>query len=139
MRKHRWRGPDPLRNPWRDFIRENVPPGTAGYVFEDLDLVARRFWGEDPIGKFMLVEMKYKDTPLGKAQKRTFGLINGLLRSADLDRRRYIGYYLIQYPDPDPNKCDHVNVNGQQLTMEEFIKWLKFEFDIQPYKFGVFL
>lgn len=137
MKKPVFRHPNKFQVlPWREYIRENIPSGIQGFVYEDLDLVARRFSKEDPIGKFMFIEIKYKDTMLGVAQTRTFGLIDRLLRSADPERKRYVGYYLMQYPDPDPNKCDHIRVNEQQLTMEEFKKWLRFELDIQPYKFG---
>lgn len=121
---------------WRDFIRKHVPPGREGYVAEDLDLVMRCYAAGDPIGKFMLVEFKYDKFGLDHSQRRTFGLIDGLLKKADPERRRYRGYYLLQYPEQDFNKCDHVNVNGRLLTKNELVKFLKFELDVLPYDFG---
>lgn len=57
--KHAWRGDPTKLDPWREWIKKNIPGGSRGYIFEDLDFVARRFYTEDPIGKFMLIEMKY--------------------------------------------------------------------------------
>ena len=122
---------------WRDFIRKKVPPGYKGYVAEDLDLVMRHFTpGEDPVGKFMLIEFKCGKSGLDWAQRKTFGLIDSLLRKADPGRRRYFGYYLLQYSNHDFNKCNFVEVNGKIVTKEGLLRFLRFELDINPYDFG---
>jgi len=132
----RFRNPDLFQVlPWREWIRREMPPGSRGWVAEDLDLVVRRFGPNDPIGRFMFVEIKYAAISLNTAQKWTFGLIDRLLRRADPKGTRYIGYYLMQYPDKDPEKCNSVTINGQRLCINDFKKWLAFENNIEPMGF----
>lgn len=133
---HTWRGDPAKLDPWREWIRKNIPGGPSGYVFEDLDLVARRFYTEDPIGRFMLIEMKYANSTLGKAQVSTFGLMDRLLRTGDPKRLRYFGYYLFQYPNEDPLKCTQVTVNGKRITLDELKRFLTFELEIPSYEFS---
>lgn len=133
--EHTWRGDPAKLNPWREWIRKNIPGGSSGYVFEDLDLVTRRFYPEDSTGRFMLIEMKYADSKLGRAQIWTFGLIDRLLRIGDPKRLRYLGYYLLQYPNEDPDKCTQVTVNGKIITIDELKRFLTFELEISPYEF----
>ena len=133
--EHTWKGDPAKRDPWREWIRKNIPGSSSGYVFEDLDLVARRFYTEDPIGRFMLIEMKYADSTPGRAQVWTFGLIDRLLRTGDPKRLRYFGYYLFQYPNKDPLKCTQVTVNGKIITIDELKRFLTFELEIPPYEF----
>ena len=121
--------------PWREWIRRTMPGSAEGFVFEDLDLVVRRFDRDDPLGRFMFVEMKYGTASLDTAQQWTFGLIDGLLRRADPRRTRYIGYYLLQYPQKDPEKCRFVLVNGRRLWISYFKRWLAFEHHIEPMRF----
>ena len=121
--------------PWREWIRREMPPGSRGWVAEDLDLVVRRFRRDDPLGMFMFVEIKYATVSLDKAQQWTFGLIDGLLRRADPRGTRYVGYYLLQYPDKDPEKCGSVLVNGRRLWISDFKRWLAFERHIEPMRF----
>lgn len=121
--------------PWREWIRRTMPGGVEGFVFEDLDLVVRRFGRDDPLGRFMFVEMKYGTASLDTAQQWTFGLIDWLLRRADPKRIRYIGYYLLQYPDKDPEKCVFVLVNGRRLWISDFKRWLAFEHPVEPMRF----
>jgi hypothetical protein len=88
-------------SPWREYIRRNIPNGSAGYTPEDLDLVFRTFGasnGEDGKGSFRLVEFKQSNKGyLEPAQKRTFGMIDELLRAADPEAKRYKGFYLANW------------------------------------------
>lgn len=104
----KFRRPDILQIlPHREYLRtpDLFPKGSDGFVVEDLDLVIRRFGSTifqlDEIGKFMLCEFKILPATLGKAQWRTFILIDKLLRKSDPSKQRYAGYYLIQTSDPD--------------------------------------
>ena len=135
MNKPKFRHPDKFQIlPWREYIRQNLPPGAEGFVAEDLDLIIRNYTQQDPKGKFMLIELKYGHTKLNIAQQRTFGLIDKLLKTSS-ENERYLGFYLVQYPHEDPDKCEYVSVNGVKLTLEEFKAFLKFELQVPSYSF----
>lgn len=134
--KPRFRHPDMFQVlPWREWLRKELPPGHEGWVAEDLDLVVKSFSPDDPIGRFMLLELKYRNTKLNRAQEMTFGILDYLLRKADPNRRVYCGYHLLRYPNERPELCDSVQVNEETLTLVELAKWLRFEFFILPYDF----
>lgn len=133
---------------WREWIRQNVPSGSAGYVIEDIDLlliedtspepwVIIRYYSPrlDPVGKLMAVERKYGNGDMGHAQIRTFGLLDKIARRGDPLRQRWMGYYLLNHPHENPELCDHVLINHKSYTMDEFRKFVKFELDIPPYEF----
>jgi len=82
----------------------------------------------------MLIELKYGHTKLNIAQQRTFGLVDKLLKTSS-ENERYLGFYLVQYPHEDPDKCEYVIVNGVKLTLEEFKAFLKFELQVPSYSF----
>jgi len=121
-----FRHPDKFQQlPFRDWLRKNKPPGPHGYVVEDLDLVIRVFGKDfhtDAIGKFILVELKFGAAWIGHAQERVFSLVNSLLRTADPERKRYLGYYIVQYNNEDWDKADF-RINGRNVTREEFDKF----------------
>jgi hypothetical protein len=121
--------------PWREWLRNELPPGPKGWVAEDLDLVVRKYSLEDPVGRFMLIELKHGGASLSKSKLMTFGIIDFLLRQADPKRKIYRGYFLLQYPDPNPESCTHVIVNDEVLSLGELKQWLKFDFEIPPYAF----
>lgn len=115
-----FRNPDKFQVlPWREFIRQNLPAGNEGFVAEDLDLIVRIYKHDDPEGKFMLIELKYQQSTLNTAQKRTFGLIDKLLRKADPERKKYFGFYLVQYPFEKPEDCKYVYVNFNKQSCEQ--------------------
>lgn len=126
----KFRHPEKLqRLPIRDWFRTHYPSGPQGYIVEDLDLVLRIYgerFTEDERGVFMLVELKYGNAYLNKSKRMTFGLIDGLLRLADPQQRRYLGYFVIQYTDEDWDKADF-RVNRQTLTRDEFLRFLQFD------------
>ena len=121
--------------PWREWIRQEMPSGPEGLVAEDLDLVVRRFTHHDPVGRFMLVELKHGEVGLGKAQVMTFGLVDGLLRIADPEGWRYLGYYLLHYPGLDWEECADFRVNGIPLSAGALKRWLGMEVTIPAYRF----
>jgi len=125
----------------RDWLREKQPHGDQGYVVEDLDLVLRVYsgkYGTDSKGCFMLCELKFYPYAPGYAQRKTFGLMDELLKAADPDGKRYIGYFLIQYDDEDWDlSCFWVN--GISMEQDEFLRFTSFDPDIlnhiPPYQF----
>jgi len=88
------------------WISSILPSSREGYVLENLDLILRIY---DPknndIGKFKLLEFKQTtavivnnntntNNRLGKAQERTFGLIDRMLRNTTSYKDRYEGFLL---------------------------------------------
>jgi len=129
------------RLPHRDWLREKQPHGNQGYVVEDLDLVLRVYgdnYEADGKGCFMLCELKFHPHSPGYAQRKTFGLVDELLRAADPDKRRYAGYFLIQYDNEDWDLSSFW-VNGVSMERDEFLKFTSFDLDIlnhiPPYQF----
>lgn len=106
--------------PFREWIRENLPHGRSGVVVEDLDLVIRLYGehhGTDATGKFMLIELKFGNATPGYAQERTFGLMDSLLRQADPERRRYLGYFIVNYDNTDWDRASF-KLNGSPISRE---------------------
>jgi len=124
-----FRNPDKFQLlPFREWIRRNLPSGSDGFVCEDLDLVVRVFgewFGQDSIGRFMLIELKFMGTRLGRAQRMTFGLVDRLLRAGDPDAKRYRGYFVLEYSDEDWDLAEF-RVNGVGVTQEELFGFLLF-------------
>jgi len=133
MAKPKFRNPDKFQVlEHREWVRNNKPPGSQGYVAEDLDLVLRVYgagYHTDATGKFMLLELKYRGAWINYAQKKTFGLMHELLRIADPERKRYIGYYVVQYTDEDWDVA-RFRINKNRVTREEFDKFLSFDKEI---------
>jgi hypothetical protein len=107
---------------FRDWIRDKLPNGPNGCVVEDLDLVIRVYgpnFHSDGTGKFMLIELKFWGSWIQTAQKNTFGLIDHLLRRADPNKERYLGYFVINYNDEDWDQSrfsiNHIEVSGEEL------------------------
>ena len=130
-----FRNPDKVQVlAWRDWLRENMPIGRDGFVAEDLDLIVLRFGKlenrpHNKDGKFMLIEVKQCGKTIDYPQKRTFGLIDRLLRLSDPDKDYYIGFYVINWND------DHVVVNQtEKLDMPNLKRFLLGEFEIVPMK-----
>ena len=130
MTGHTFRNPELFQVlPFREWMRKNLPSGSQGMVIEDLDLVIRVYgtnFGSDAVGKFMLIELKFKKSWIGQAQKRTFGQIDRLLRKADPDAKRYMGYFVVQYDDEDWDKAQF-KVNRKRLPTETFKRFLLFD------------
>lgn len=121
--------------PWREWMRDELPSGPEGWVAEDLDLVVRTYTQSDPVGRFMLVELKHGKTGLGRAQVMTFGLVDRLLRAADPEGRRYLGYYLLQYPEQEWERCLSFKVNRVPLIPQGLKRWLAMEVTLPAYRF----
>ena len=65
----------------------------------------------------------------------TFGLKDALLRKADPDRRRYVGFYLLALDDYNPKKATKFMVNDIEISYETLRKWMGFEIHLEPYRF----
>ncbi len=74
-----------------------------------------------------------------KAQVMTFGLKDALLRKADPERRRYMGFYLLVMDNYNPYEATKFIVNGIEINYEMFHKWMGFEVDLKPYQFPKFI
>ena len=117
--------------PHREYIRNHpdLPPPSAGYVVEDLDMLIRGYgprFKTDKDGKFMLLELKFGKKWLTYGQLQTFRLLHGLLRSADPDKKRYIGFFIVNYSDVDWNRAD-LAINHIPLSKEKFDRFLALE------------
>jgi len=127
----RFRNPDKLQVlPYRDWLWRNLPPGRSGYVVEDLDLVLRIYgpmYDSDADGRLMFVELKFGNTTINPAQRKTFGLIDNLMRRGDPDGRRYAGYFVLNYADEDWDVSSWFRVNGVSLTREQLIAFVQFD------------
>ena len=120
---------------FRDWFRENMPSGSNGFVVEDLDLVVRwygRSFDTDADGKFILVELKFGNSTIGIAQQKTFGLIDKLLRLTDPEKKRYLGYFVIQYSDEDWDKSEF-KINGSPISRSDFQDFWKLKHLIPSY------
>ena len=123
--------------PFREWLRNKMPNGKMGFVVEDLDLVIRWFglnYGFDGQGAFMLTELKFGSAQLGIAQEKTFGLMNSLLRAADPNYERYLGFYLIQYTHEDWDLAEF-KINFECVTREQFMNFWQRKHIVKPYQF----
>lgn len=124
-----FRNPDKFQLlPHREWIRAHKPTGTQGYVVEDLDLVLRvygRNYLTDDKGRIALVELKFGNSWIGYAQRKTFGELHRMLRAGDAENR-YIGFFVIQYSDEDWDKAEFA-VNKTTLSGDEFARFLSLD------------
>ena len=132
-----FRNPDlfqvlPIRAFFRGECGFDFPSGGGGFVVEDLDLLIRWYgpgFDLDGDGRFRLVELKHKGSTIGTAQRRTFGLMDKLLRQGDTDGTHYDGYYLVQMYPAESDPPDSITrdtawkVNGEDMTTEQFRDW----------------
>lgn len=130
MEKPVFRNPDKFQVlPLREYLREELPPGSAGCVVEDLDLLVRHYgmrYGLDATGRFMLIEQKHPGSFIGTAQQMTFGLVHSVLRKGDPDRERYLGYYVLEVAfDEGQMPVFPVRVNRKYtLDRAQFVEWM---------------
>jgi hypothetical protein len=114
-----------------------MPHASEGYVVEDIDLVLRAYGANyytDAEGIFMLIELKFGNAWVGTAQQRTFGMIHKLLRKADPEARRYLGYFVIQYDNEDWDKANF-KINGVEVDREKFWAFMNFMAPIKSVNF----
>lgn len=125
--KPQFRNSDKLQVlPFREWLRMNMPTAHDGFVVEDLDLVIRWYGvnGFGAEGAFMFLELKFWNYDIGIAQKKTFGMIDRLLRIADPKKEKYKGFFVVQYSDENWNKANF-RINGKPANLSEFTEFLK--------------
>lgn len=137
MSNHTFRNPHLFqRLPVRDYLRVHYPDGSRGFVVEDLDLVVRHYgvnYHTDATGRFMLIEIKHPGHSIGTAQRRTFGLLDSLLRKGDPNGERYMGYFQLNAEFDDGNNMVFpVHVNGKQMDEQQFRRWITGEEAVPP-------
>jgi hypothetical protein len=136
MSEHTFRNPHLFqRLPLRDYLRTHYPDGSNGFVLEDLDLVVRHYginYRTDSIGRILLIELKHPGSSIGTAQRKTFGLIDSLMRRGDPKGERYLGYFQLNATfDEKNNMVFPVQVNGIQMDEPRFRRWITGE-DVLP-------
>jgi len=118
------------RDPFRDWIRRRCLEGNKGFVCEDLDIVINCFGpligrGYSKDGRIKLIEKKISKD-MTYAQKRTFELLDGLLRIADQVKKFYRGLYTVSFPlvkKPGKVKCELCDGTGymdEPMNDEDF-------------------
>jgi hypothetical protein len=136
--KPQFRNSDKLQVlPFREWLRTNMPTAHDGFVVEDLDLVIRWYGvnGFGTEGVFMFLELKFWGYDIGLAQKKTFGMIDRLLRMADPKKEKYKGFFVIQYSDENWNNANF-RINGKPANLSEFTEFLKMKNVPNSYYFG---
>lgn len=124
---HIFRNPDKVQQlPFRDYIREHCPGARDGLSVLDLDMVPLLFGelvnrGKNDDGKFMLTEIKNDGAQLNYAQKRLLHLMHKLLRSADPEKKFYIGCYLLHW---DHAQNLPAKINNRRIDEETFKRWM---------------
>ena len=131
----RWRGDDARRLPYRDAIRERLPGAQHGLVALDIDLLMRCYgsnYGTDRNGRFRFVEVKAAIGEPTGAQWHMFPMLDGMLRTADPARNRYMGFYVVTTPTEDWSAADAFHVMRifdrarNVMTPAAFFEWLNF-------------
>jgi len=113
----------------REYTRRHLPGGDEGCVIEDVDLVMRLYgpnYGLGGMGKFALVELKHNDVNIEFAQKRTFGMIDTILRRGDTGNQ-YVGYFKVGCEYEDWEIPQRFWVNGILVSREELLAFLQFD------------
>lgn len=114
------------RDARRDYIRDNFPSGPKGYIFEDLDLIVRRFTKQDAQGKFALVEFKWGGIRMGYAQEMTFGFIHKLLRMGDRKGKNYLGFFVVNWPCKDmKSDIKEIDFSKNPSVNHKIVTWEK--------------
>lgn len=117
-----WRGYGQLLK-FREYIRSALPGfgNGNGFVALDLDLIVRTYgiqYDTDQSGRFALIELKFGYGDLTMAQKNTFGLITRLLRQADPHKKRFLGFFRVNYSHEDWEVASF-RVNDMPITREQ--------------------
>jgi hypothetical protein len=126
------------RDPFRDWIRTNCPTGSEGFVCENLDIVINCYGkligrGKNDDGRIKLIEKKI-NSEMKYAQKRTFELIDSLIKKADPMRKNYRGLYTVSLPliknEDDYNNAEfivttHPENKKQTMNARKFLAFLK--------------
>lgn len=117
--------------PWRAFIRQNLPRGPEGFVFEDIDGVAVRFDPKAHVNQaFMLIEFKWWGVKLDRSQVEVLRMLDGIMRRGDPQRALYKGTYTVEWHRTD----EFVRINYQQhLSHDRFKQFLMFQTSIPSY------
>lgn len=113
-------------DPRREWIRQQLPKGNEGFVFEDLDGFISIFPknGNGRERKHLLIEHKWNVIQLPRHQEITFQELHQAMRRGD---PTYVGFYLVTFPgiersgEDDEYEIDfHRNprVNGIELSWD---------------------
>lgn len=118
-------------DPRREWIREHLPKGREGFVFEDLDGIVTTFSynGKCRDKLILLIEHKWNRVTLPYAQAKLFKELDaGLKRGLAI----YRGFYLVTYPgiersvEDDEYEIDFrrkPKVNGMELEWSALDKF----------------
>jgi hypothetical protein len=117
---------------FRELLRDKGLTPEKGLVVEDIDIVALRYGPiigrhKDADGEFILGEVKHGLAKTDYAQRRTFSLINRLLRLGDPEKKYYKGFFLIQELEDSTWR-----VNGTTLSESQFVEFIEGKLIITP-------
>lgn len=109
----------------REWIRQNLPKGSEGFDFQDLDGMVSLFphHGHNRIRKRILVEHKWNVTQLTYAQQKSFKELHDALKRGD---PTYIGFYLVTYPGIERSSDDdeyEIDFARQPRVNGTFVSW----------------
>jgi hypothetical protein len=126
--------------PYREWIKDVMPPGPKGFTNEDLDSIMR-WWGpkynSDAVGKIALVEIKKKGVESSYSKEMTFGFLDFALRTSAL-KHRYVGFYWIRWENIHWEVEQDFLVNGVHCSNLDLQYWLSRPESIKPHEFADF-
>lgn len=94
-----------------------------GFITTDIDYL----WRNYKTGEWMILEEKTHSAIVPRWQSEFISLVDAL----GLNDKLYRGAFLVRFENTDPDN-GRVLVNKLILTRDEFISFLRFEFDIEP-------
>jgi len=119
-----------LFSPHRNWINEqNVPnllSSSDGYICSDVDLV----WANRNNQKIMLLEEKCKMAEPSNSQSKLLKFVDNALKQSP----KYYGLHLVQFEKERPDDGGKIFLDGEEITKEEYLKFLQFKADKRFYE-----
>jgi len=108
--------------PFSDWLREQDElDSSRGFITTDIDY----FWRNYKTGEHMLIEEKRYMGTMDFSQEQSLKLMSDFLSKTP----KYYGLYLIQFEKNSPEDGE-IFVNHQKVTVNELIKLLQFEKEV---------
>ena len=121
-----------LFSPHRNWINEqNVPnllSSSDGYICSDVDLV----WTNRNQQKIMLLEEKCKMAEPSKSQSKLLKFVSDCIKRSC--SKKYYGLHCIQFEYEAPDDGGKIFLDGEEITKEEYLKFLQFKADKRFYE-----
>lgn len=104
-------------------VQPEIDSKTEGFITTDIDYL----WKNYKSGKWMILEEKTHGATVPRWQGEFLQLIDSL----GVHDKLYKGVYLVRFENTDPDN-GRVMVNKRLLSRSEFIRFLRFELEIEP-------